>query len=667
LQLKETLKNINSPEFTLKFRLLLGYTQWCLGKIQESFNNYSFVLERATQEFNEEYQADALVGLGMVENSKGSLDAAAKHLMKAISIYQKLKNYSKEAQARNRYGINLSFLGRIQEGTESLEKAINLAQKAVDLQKEASARNNLALFEMNQGDIQKAANQFLQCVEISRKMENQRDLAIMLSNYAETQQHLGNYKLAEQNYLEALQIAEKARNILNIATIKADIGGFYTEIRSLKKAKKFLEEAMALFTKVEMKFNFLQCLNYYARYWLASGNYLKSIEYLQQALNIVENTQLNFPKIQVLITMVQTHFALHNVDTAYTLLKEIMKLAWKQQNKVALGLALIERTRLSLSFSNFHEAELLLMEAKEIGKITNHFEIIVNSRLLLALTFLVKNEQHRYSQEIKLIANLVNEILKLTKERALWPRYVDTLLVRASLYVFEGYDIEAQKILNNAEELVKTNKLLNKTHQINRIRQLIKRLEAYPLDRDFILSQINNLLSQEIQRITTQGMYLQISQEDVDKIFVLSYKIDEKRGTILYLSENIDPEIPELRNHIQMAGNIYMVSLGQGHGYHEGLFGPFPFADGKYRALVHSLFIKDSQMQNKRLNGATFFITCLIYPQKLSPLLNNREKLEKIFSEHFRQILDIRHISVQVLKKLRTSISEFFLKPFIVD
>lgn len=668
--IQEILKMNISPEIRLKFLLLLGNGLWILGKLQQAQQEFEKSLEQAGLQHNEEYIADALVGLGMVKNSKGELNDAADFFIRAISIYQKLELYEKEAHARNRYGINRSYLGKIQEGINSIEKAVELSQKVENLQIEISARNNLALFEMYQGDITKAAANFLQCTEISEKLANPRSNAVMLSNYAETQKDLGNYQLAEEKYFEALGIAEKSQNDLLIATIKSEIGGYFTDIGKFAEAKKFLDEGISLFSTAEMKFNYLQCLNNYAKYWLALGNYLKSIQYLQQALQIIEDTSLNFSKIQVLITLVRTHFALRNVDNAYTLIKEIMNLAWKQNNQVGLGLALIERARLNLSFSNFHEAELLLMESMEIGLHTNFFEIIVNSRMLLALTFLGKNEQHKYSQEIKTISNLINDVLKLTKDKEIWPQYVETLVVKAALYSFEGFNNEAQKVLNTAEELVDNFGLTGKTQQIYRIRSLVKKLNAQVQtgEREIILSQIYNLLMQEIQRITTsQGIYLELTAEDIEKVFMLSYKIDAKKGTVLHIAENVNPNDERLYNHIYLAGNIYMVSLGQGHGYHQGLFGPFPFADGGYRALVYSLTLKDEQNDKELDAKATFFITCLIYPQKLSPLLNSNEKLENIFYHHFKHILSVKTVTSSILANIRKEITDFFLKPFVVE
>ncbi|WP_457559477.1 tetratricopeptide repeat protein [Candidatus Harpocratesius sp.] len=661
-----TLQSEKDSEKKSKLRLLLANIQWTLGKIDEAEHNYKIVFLEATRLDKDELLADTLVGLGMVENSSGRFQSASDRFFEALPIYQKLGKKAKEAHVYNRLGINRSYIGLLQEGEEYLHKAISLAQKNNNSRIEISARNNLALFQMFTGDIQYASEQFKQCAELAEKLHLTRDLTIMMSNYAETLQYLGDYSLAEKKYFKALQIAEQAQNHSNVAVIKSEIGGFYTELGQLTKARQFLDESMDLFKEVKMKFNFLQLLNNYAKYWLVEGNYLKSIELLQKALHIVENTQLNFQKIQILITLVQTHFALHNVDSAYTLLKDIVQLAWKQQNKVGIGLALIERARLSLTFSNFHEAEILLLEANRIGQTTKFFEIKINSLLLLALTYLIKTQQHRYSKELKEISDLIHKVLGLTKNKSLWPRYIDTLVLQATLYAFKGYLLKARKVLSLAEDLVVAHEIKNKQTQIERIENLIDRLDSNPLDREFILSQIYNLLMQEIQQFTTQGIQCTLSQEDINSIFMVCYKIDEKKGTVLHIVENVDENDRELQQPLQIAGNIFMVSLGQGHGYHQGLYGPFPFGRSNFRALVYSTMIHDSSQNEGRGKGSIFFITCFIYSQKLSALLNQREKIEQIFTLQFRPILDISDITTDTLHEIRENIIDFFLEPFLI-
>lgn len=649
----------------IQLSLILAHTLWTLGELDRSQIYYKKVYTEADKLNLEEAFADALVGLGMIENVSGNFSGAADKFPQAIRIYQKLNSPQKEANVMNRYGINRVYLGLPKEAVEILERAVELAIEGGDKNIEISARNNMALIQMNTGDIKKASEQFKICADIALEIHNNRSFANINSNYAETLQYLGEYEEAQKEYMRALKVAEELKSNPSIAIIKTEIGGFYTEIGDMSRAQKFLEEALELFKNVDFKFTYIQCLNNYALFWLNNGNYLRSVEVLQQAIHIVEDTNLVERKIQLLVCLAQAHYALRNLDTSYNLLKEATQLAWKQSHSVGKGLTLIERARLSLSYSNYYEAELLLMEVQIIADKTHHFDMRINSILLLAQTYLVKTQQHRFAEDAQKISRLIEEVMQITIEKQLWPRYIDTLTLRAILHAMEGNTQESLQGLTIAQEEASLRRMNARMQEIMRIRGLVGHLAENETDRKYIMPQIYNILTQEIQRMTTQGINFQFSENDVNAIFTVSYKVDEKIGTVLHSCENVKQNDPQLARPLNMAGNIFMVSLGQGHEYHQGLFGPLPFGDGNFRALVYSCMMDDPSKIDSRIKGKVFFITCFVYPQRLSPLFNNQEKMEQIFANHFQHASTVELVTPSFLTQIRNAIVDFFLKPYL--
>ncbi|MHA1519184.1 MAG: tetratricopeptide repeat protein [Promethearchaeota archaeon] len=664
--LAQLLKNNISPHDRIKVYNLLGYVLFTMGKLEESKKKYKLAYNKATKLSDEEGFADALVGLGKTENASGEFESAAEKFTQAIKIYQKLKIPEKEANVTNQYGINRAYVGNIDKSLELLNRSADLAKKSKVKEIELSARNNMALIQMNRGEIESAAEQFKICSEIAQAIGFKRGYANTLSNYAEAIQNLGEYAEAEINFKKAIEIAEEIKNLPTIAIIKTEMGGFFTEMGDMVKARRYLEEAMKVYETIDEKFTYVQCLNNYAKYWLANGDYHKSVEVLEQALKIVEDTNLSERKVQILLTLAQTHYALRNLDTAYSHLKEAIKLSNQQNNLVGKGLVLIERARLSLAYSNYRESELLLMEADEIAKKTNHFEISFNSLLLLAQTKIVKARTYRNSGELQEIANIVEKGLAISLEKKLWPRYINMLILRSILYAFEDQVPKALEKLENARTQAETRNMKKALREITRISILLQPVNDNPWNREMILRQIESMLTQEIQRITTKGISFQFTLEDVEAIFTMAYKIDEEHGTVLHTCENIQNEDPNAINLLNTAGSVYMMSLGRGQEYHQGLFGPFPYSGRENsRALVFSVIKDDPSLRKTRSRGHIYFITAYIYPQRLSPLFNDREKLEDIFINHYSSILEINEITPEFLQKLRTDISDYFLVPFL--
>ncbi|MHA1672859.1 MAG: tetratricopeptide repeat protein [Promethearchaeota archaeon] len=643
---------------------LLGHIHWTLGNLKKSLKYYKMAYSGATKLDDEECFADSLVGLGILENTTGEFETANEKFIQSIAIYQKLNLQGKEAHATNRYGINRMYLGMFDEGLGLLNRSAELAHCSNEEHIELSARNNIALIQMNRGDIESASQQFKICSEIAQKIGFKRGYVSTLSNYAEAIQNMGKYKEAEINFRKALKVAEETKDIMGIANIKTEMGKFFIEMGKLEKARKYLDDAMKIYNSIDEKFNYIQCLNAYAIYWLANGKFQKGIEVLGQALKIIEDTNLSERKVQILVTLAQAHHSLRNLDIAYSHLKEATKLASEQDHQVGKGLILIERARLSLAYSNYHEAELLLMEAQEVAEKSHHFEIFFNSLLLLTQAKIVKARTHRSSDDLEEIINLVEEGLKISKKKKLWPRYLSVLILRSILYAFEDQIPKALDGLAKAQTQAEKQNMQRSLQEIRRITPLVGSLDN-PWNREMIFRQIESILTQEIQRITTSGISFQFTPEDVEASFIMTYKIDEKRGTILHACENVQTEDPHSLNLLNTAGSVYIMSLGRGQEYHQGLFGPFPYGKENTRAIVYSVIKEDPALVETRSLGHIFLVTAYIYPEQLSPLFNDREKLEDIFVNQFGTITDIDEITPEFLQQIRTDIADYFLKPFL--
>lgn len=75
-------------------------------------------------------------------------------------------------------------------------------------------------------------------------------------------------------------------------------------------------------------------------------------------------------------------------------------------------------------------------------------------------------------------------------------------------------------------------------------------------------------------------------------------------------------------------GSYYMVSIGQGDRYHQGLFGPLPVLDYNLSCIVYALTVQDENQEDIRLSGKNYILTCFFYSLELCNEVNrNRNKI----------------------------------------
>jgi hypothetical protein len=121
------------------------------------------------------------------------------------------------------------------------------------------------------------------------------------------------------------------------------------------------------------------------------------------------------------------------------------------------------------------------------------------------------------------------------------------------------------------------------------------------------------------------------SQQELDSIFLLGYIVSNKCGPHLDLTINYqDDDDAEYHNLIKICGAKYAVSLGQGKGPREGLFGPFPFGKNNLSALVFSRKFNSWQDEPFDEIYGNHYLFCIIFQNDLSQIFYNISVFENL-------------------------------------
>ena len=109
------------------------------------------------------------------------------------------------------------------------------------------------------------------------------------------------------------------------------------------------------------------------------------------------------------------------------------------------------------------------------------------------------------------------------------------------------------------------------------------------------------------------------------------------------------------------------VSVGQGHEYHKGLFGPLPIALPSHsRAFIYSLILTDEENIDKRLNESNLALVTLLLPEKIVKFFNDRILLESLFNQQFNHIESITEITEKFLEHFLSKIKKRII-PIVPD
>ena len=232
--------------------------------------------------------AMALADIGVASmydnNKKNALD----NLLKAITIYDEIKDTASLRATYINTGTILYTLNRIDEAKNYLEKGLNLYLQERHLKWTDSTAiiiiyNNLSLIELDKNNIQKAIDLQFKALKLRKELKSDKGIAISYANLGLMYEKIDSFNLAEKYYNLAIDINGKVGNTYGVAFSKIDLANFYfhkneidTAIIQINNAIKLCEKngfltelPRAYLSLVEMKKsqeNYKEALEAYEKY-----------------------------------------------------------------------------------------------------------------------------------------------------------------------------------------------------------------------------------------------------------------------------------------------------------------------------------------------------------------------------------------------------------------
>jgi tetratricopeptide (TPR) repeat protein/transcriptional regulator with XRE-family HTH domain len=216
------------------------------GHFPEAIVIHGHARAAASQAGDRAGEADALIGLGLVDGHQGRHEPAAAHFGQALSRFRETGNQAGQARALNYLGLSYLQQGRTEEATSHFQQAIFLFHGAGERTGEAYALGNLGLIRFREGRYSQATRYQQQALAVLREIGDRHGEATVLSRLGLIGQRQGRYPEAAAQLEQALAVFRELRDRQGEADTLARLGLVQLRQGEYKQAASQLREALAL-------------------------------------------------------------------------------------------------------------------------------------------------------------------------------------------------------------------------------------------------------------------------------------------------------------------------------------------------------------------------------------------------------------------------------------
>ncbi|MBL3657529.1 tetratricopeptide repeat protein [Fulvivirga sediminis] len=282
------------------------------------------------------------------------LDKTINVLEKQLKLAQDIENQEYQAKAYLGLGIMYEKKGLYSKAINSYLNSADLNQEVQNTKGIAHSFNNIGIVFLHIKGYEQAIPYFNKSVEFFRRCESQKYLSVAKSNLGICYLKLKELDIASSSFQEALTIQKDIdpSNSKRLAYLHNKIGEVHFKKGNYEKAVNQYEEALSLDITNDIKSNLY---NNIGESLMHSGNLKLAQNWIEKSLQL-ENASPSDPQILVMRSNIQAElYQLQNKHSeALVILNEAIRIASKDTyNDVLLtSLDLISQSQRALALSN---------------------------------------------------------------------------------------------------------------------------------------------------------------------------------------------------------------------------------------------------------------------------------------------------------------------------
>jgi diguanylate cyclase (GGDEF)-like protein len=333
----------------------------------------------------------------------------------AIQAAEKCQNISEEIGERNRYAESLRIIGNAHTLLGDIEKARNFYEQALTIFKETKERrgeqealNNIGVVYKKLGNYSRALEYYEKALQIAQDIGYKPAIGSCFANIGGVYHLLGNYHMALKYYEDSLQIDREMGDRRSEALTSSNLGVVYEKLGKSQNALDYHEASLRMKREIGDKRGEAISLSNTSLIHIKLGQYEKAVTYFENALEITR--EIGEKSVEA--------FTLNGLGNAYQDLGEFQK---------ALHL---------------YEEALKIVEQIHID--WQRFDI------LLAL-----GKLHNEMREWDKAHRCADEVCRMADEANSQPMIIDSLSLRAELYIEQGKLNECADVIHRLEDITK--------------------------------------------------------------------------------------------------------------------------------------------------------------------------------------------------------------------
>lgn len=186
----------------------LGYYRFDSGQMPLAYEDFERSYQLALKVGDRKNAANALGGMGTIDGSRGNMNRASEHLLKALEIFEEIKDTKGLGGTYLKLGMVNLRLQEYEPALELFERALSYALPG-DTANAITIYNNMGAVYLSQDMIDESIEYFNKALEISTNPQYEPAQLLALSNLSTTSERKNNLDQAKSYYDKAIALAQK--------------------------------------------------------------------------------------------------------------------------------------------------------------------------------------------------------------------------------------------------------------------------------------------------------------------------------------------------------------------------------------------------------------------------------------------------------------------------
>jgi tetratricopeptide (TPR) repeat protein/type II secretory pathway predicted ATPase ExeA len=223
------------------------------GRLDAAARHLAAALSLFEQSTDERGIASTVDDIGKLHWLRGDYPSALEFTQRALAMRRKIGDRRSIALSLNNLGLVFQDSGQFQRALESFEQALGIRREIGDLVGVSVTLNNLGTIAQDQRDDRRALAFFSEAYEIAKETGDRNRIALVLTNIGETHSRLGDAALAIAHLRKAEELADELGDKLGLAEALRGLGKAYLAQREFVKARDCTARAVDLFRDVQSR------------------------------------------------------------------------------------------------------------------------------------------------------------------------------------------------------------------------------------------------------------------------------------------------------------------------------------------------------------------------------------------------------------------------------